>query len=77
MGDAVRWIIRPETVKDWRSLWNLRITGAVAVRTLIEGQVYGVSPFEPSVLLGVSALLAMVALVACLAPGDERWAWIP
>lgn len=44
------------------------VGGALAVRTLIESQVYGVSPLEPSVLLSVGASLAIVALVACLAP---------
>ena len=44
------------------------IAGSVALRTLIESQVYGVSPLDPAVLLGVSALLGAVALLACLAP---------
>ena len=44
------------------------VAGAVGLRTMIESQVYGVSPLEPSVLLAVSALLAVVALMACLAP---------
>jgi putative ABC transport system permease protein len=42
--------------------------GAVALRKSLESQLFGVSPFDPIVLLAVSALLAAVAIAACAVP---------
>ncbi len=44
------------------------LAGAAALRRLIESQLYGVSPLDPAVLATVAALLAAVALAACLVP---------
>ena len=38
------------------------------MREVLAGQLYGVTPFEPAVLAGVTLLLAVVALAACLVP---------
>ncbi len=42
--------------------------GLFALRKALAGELYGVTPFEPGVLAGVTALLAIVALVACALP---------
>jgi predicted permease len=42
--------------------------GAVALRKSLESQLFDVSPFDPAVLIAVSALLAAVALAACALP---------
>jgi predicted permease len=42
--------------------------GAIAVRRSLESQLFGVSPFDPVVLMAVSALLAAVAIAACALP---------
>jgi len=42
--------------------------GAAALRRSLESQLYGVSAFDPTVLVGVTALLAVVAIVACAVP---------
>ena len=44
------------------------LAGAVALRRLIESQLFGVSPLDPGVLATVAALLAAVAVTACLVP---------
>ena len=44
------------------------LAGAAGLRRLIESQLYGVSPLDPGVLAGVAAILAAVALAACLVP---------
>jgi predicted permease len=42
--------------------------GAVALRRSLESQLFGVSAFDPTVLAAVTALLAVVAVVACALP---------
>jgi predicted permease len=42
--------------------------GLFALRRALAAQLYGVTPFEPVVLAAVTALLAFVALGACLGP---------
>ena len=44
------------------------IAGMVALRKALESQLYGVSPFEPVVLVAATAVLAAVALAACMVP---------
>jgi putative ABC transport system permease protein len=44
------------------------LAGAFAMRQALAGELYGVDPMEPSVLAGVAALLAIVALAACALP---------
>jgi ABC-type antimicrobial peptide transport system permease subunit len=41
---------------------------AMAVGTLLSRVLYGISPIDPTMLLGVPAVLATVALVACWVP---------
>lgn len=44
------------------------LAGAFAMRQALAGELYGVDPMEPSVLMGVAALLSTVALAACALP---------
>jgi predicted permease len=44
------------------------VAGAIGVRSAITRQIYGVQPLDPWVLGGVIAILAAVAIVACLVP---------
>ncbi len=41
---------------------------SLAISRLLAGFLYGISPFDPAVFTGVSALLALIALVACWLP---------
>ena len=42
--------------------------GALALRTIIASQLYGVGPLDPSVLGVVTVVLAIASVLACLAP---------
>jgi len=44
------------------------LAGALALRSFIESQLYGVSAADPVVLLAVAGVLSVVALVACAIP---------
>ena len=44
------------------------LIGAVALRSVIASQLYGVGALDPLVILGVTGVLATAALVACLGP---------
>jgi putative ABC transport system permease protein len=44
------------------------LAGAVALRSVIASQLYGVGVLDPIVLVSVSGVLAMAALLACLVP---------
>ena len=46
----------------------LGAVGAVALRKSLESQLFGVSATDPLVLVAVTALLALVAVVACALP---------
>lgn len=46
----------------------LGIAGALAATRLLQASLYGISPHEPRVFVGTAALLALVAVAACLAP---------
>jgi ABC-type antimicrobial peptide transport system permease subunit len=46
----------------------LGAAGAVALRGTLEKEIYGVRPFEPSVISGVVVVLGAIALAACLLP---------
>jgi ABC-type antimicrobial peptide transport system permease subunit len=41
---------------------------AVAIGTLLSRVLYGISPIDPAMLVGVPAVLSCVALVACWVP---------
>ncbi len=42
--------------------------GAVAMRTVVAGQLYGVKPLDPAVMAAVVVTLAVVGLMACVLP---------
>jgi putative ABC transport system permease protein len=44
------------------------LLGAVALRSVIASQLYGVGALDPIVILAVTAVLAFAALVACVGP---------
>jgi putative ABC transport system permease protein len=44
------------------------LLGAVFLRALIASQLFGVGAYDPGVLLGVTGILALVSLIACLGP---------
>jgi ABC-type antimicrobial peptide transport system permease subunit len=44
------------------------LSGAFAMRQALAGELYGIDPMEPSVLVAVAGLLAAVALAACALP---------
>ncbi|MGH9347269.1 MAG: ABC transporter permease [Vicinamibacterales bacterium] len=44
------------------------LSGAVAMRQVLSGELYGVDAMEPSVIASVAAMLAVVALAACAVP---------
>jgi predicted permease len=44
------------------------LVGLFALRRVLAGQLYGITPFDPAVLAAVTALLATVALAACVVP---------
>ncbi len=46
----------------------LGMGGALALRRVIESQLFGVSAMEPAVVFTVSGVLGVVALFACLIP---------
>jgi predicted permease len=46
----------------------LGLGGAVATASLLKGQVFGVQPTDPRLLLGVAVLTSGIALLACFAP---------
>jgi len=48
--------------------FGLGLAGVFALRKIMESQLYGVRPLEPSVLASVGSLLVVVTLVACLLP---------
>jgi len=47
---------------------TIGFAGALALRTIIASQLYGVSPLEPSVLGVVTVVLGIASVIACLAP---------
>jgi predicted permease len=46
----------------------LGVAGAAALRKALENELYGVQPLDPLVIVTVTAVLALVALTACLLP---------
>jgi putative ABC transport system permease protein len=44
------------------------LAGLFALRGALAAQLFGVTPFDPRVLAGVTGLLALVALAACVLP---------
>ena len=46
----------------------LGVAGAAALRKALENELYGVQPLDPWVMATVTAVLGLVALLACLLP---------
>jgi len=44
------------------------LAGALALRSAIAAQLYGVQPLDPAVMLGAVAMLAATSFIACLGP---------
>ena len=44
------------------------LAGALALRSAIAAQLYGVGPLDPVVMLGAVAVLAATSFIACLGP---------
>jgi predicted permease len=44
------------------------LAGALALRSAIAAQLYGVGPLDPAVMLGAVAMLAATSFIACLGP---------
>jgi predicted permease len=44
------------------------LAGALALRSVIAAQLYGVQPLDPAVMLGAVAMLAATSFIACLGP---------
>lgn len=44
------------------------LAGALALRSAIAAQLYGVGPLDPAVMLGAVAMLAAISFIACLGP---------
>ena len=47
---------------------TLGFAGALALRSVIASQLFGVGPLDPSVLGVVTVVLGVASVVACLAP---------
>jgi putative ABC transport system permease protein len=47
------------------------LIGAVALRSVIASQLYGVGALDPMVILAVTAVLGVAALVACVGPARK------
>ncbi len=47
---------------------TIGFAGALALRSIIASQLYGVGPLDPSVLGAVTVVLAIASVIACLAP---------
>ena len=63
----VRFVLRECVVLVATGL-TLGLAGAVAMRRLIATQLYDVHPLEPLVMAGVTLLLGITALAACVVP---------
>ena len=44
------------------------LAGAVALRDVIEAELYAVEALDPIVIVAVTAMLALTSLIACFAP---------
>jgi ABC-type lipoprotein release transport system permease subunit len=53
------------------------VIGALALSRVLSGMVYGVALLDPLTFLGVPLLLALVAVLACLAPAWRAAAVAP
>ena len=65
--DVLRLVVRQGMALTLAGI-GLGLAGALGMTRLVAGFLYGVRPTDPLTFLGVSGLLAGVALVACYIP---------
>ncbi|MGB7152604.1 MAG: FtsX-like permease family protein, partial [Candidatus Acidiferrales bacterium] len=69
-ADVLRMVIREGGVLALGGI-SLGIGGALAAGRLLQSFLFGIKPTDPLTLLGVSFLLALVALAACYVPAQR------
>jgi predicted permease len=67
IGDVLRLVLK-EGMKPTLLGLGIGLVGALALGRVVTNLVYGVSPADPATFAAVSALLAIVALLACTIP---------
>jgi len=65
--DVLRMVVRQGMTMTLIGL-ALGLVGVVALSRVMVGLLYGVSPTDPLTFMGVSIVLLVVALLACLIP---------
>ncbi len=53
------------------------LAGALALRSAVAAQLYGVGPLDPAVMFGAVAILPATSFIACLGPGPSSRAGQP
>ncbi|HEV3199554.1 MAG TPA: ABC transporter permease [Bryobacteraceae bacterium] len=66
-GGVVKLVVREALSLLGAGLF-LGVAGSVALRSVVAGQLYGVKPLDPVVMLSVVVTLAVVGLTACVLP---------
>jgi ABC-type antimicrobial peptide transport system permease subunit len=66
-GGVVKLVVREALSLLGAGLF-LGVAGSVALRSVVAGQLYGVKPLDPVVMLSVIVTLAVVGLTACVLP---------
>ena len=66
-ADVLRLVVRQEMTMTLIGL-AVGLAGALALSRVLRGMLYGVSPTDPLTFTGVSIVLLIVALLACLVP---------
>jgi putative ABC transport system permease protein len=66
-ADVLRLVVRQGMTMTLIGL-AVGLAGAFALSRVLRGMLYGVSPTDPLTFIGVSLVLLIVALLACLIP---------